>query len=235
MAYIYEHIRTQGFEPMYFEEHYARLDMLARKHLLTPLSVERDELRRLIGERLRSGGFSADNNNAVYIRYGSAGVVEVECVDTLYNEFSLRALRPRLFVCHLSGELLTDNTSAKEALLEFNRTTALTSEQGVALWANEQGEVLAIDGAAVIAIFEDEIRFSHTDSIEAGLAYDVAESIGRKVSKEPISLSDIAQAKELLYIDYRGITAIDAIDSHHLMDITALKFATKIAEREATI
>lgn len=235
MAYIYEHIRTQGFEPMHFEEHYTRLEELARRLFLAPLTVEREELQRRIGECLRNGGYSSCNTNAVVVRYYATGKMEIEAVEMLYNSFSLRAIRPRLFVCHLSGELLTDNTSAKEALLEFNRTTALTSEQGVALWANEQGEVLAIDGAAVIAIFEDEIRFSHTDSVEAGLAYDVAESIGRKVSKEPISLSDIAQAKELLYIDYRGITAIDAIDSHHLMDITALKFATKIAEREATI
>lgn len=232
MAYIYEYIRTRGYEPIYFEEHYARLDALARKHLLRPFSVERDELCRLIGEKLRSGHFSAKNNNAVYVRYDSNGVAEVECVDTLYNEFSLRALRPRLFVCRLSGELLTDNTSAKEALLELNRTVALTSEQGVALWANEQGEVLAIDGADVIAIFEDEIRFSSTESVEAALAYDVTKSIGRKVSKEPILLDEIAQAKELLFIDYRGITAIEAIDTHYLMDITASKLATKIVEKE---
>lgn len=233
MAYIYEYIRTRGYEPIHFEEHYARLDALARKHLFIPFSVERDELCRLISEKLRNGHFSAKNNNAVYVRYDSNGVVEVRCVDTLYNEFSLRALHPRLFVCHLSGELLTENTSAKEALLELNRTTALASEQGVALWANNQREVLAIDGAAVIAIFEDEIRFSSTESVEATLAYDIAKSMGREVSKVPILLDEIAQAKELLYIDYRGITAIEAIDTHYLMDITASKLATKIAEKEA--
>ena len=42
MAYIYEYIRTEGFEPMHFEEHYARLDALARKHLFMPFSVERE-------------------------------------------------------------------------------------------------------------------------------------------------------------------------------------------------
>ena len=232
MAYIYEYIRTQGYEPLYFEEHYARLDALARKHLFIPFSVERDELRKLISEKLRSGYFSAKNNYAVYVRYDGNGVVDIECVEILYNVFSLRALRPRLFVCHLSGELLTDNTSAKEALLDLNHATALTSEQGVALWANEQGGVLAIDGAAVIAIFEDEIRFSSTKSVEAALAYDVAKSMGREVSKSPIMLDEIARAKELLYIDYRGITAIEAIDTHHLIDITASKLASKIAEKE---
>ena len=48
MAYIYEHIRTKGFEPMHFEEHYARLDALARKLFFAPLAIEREALQRMI-------------------------------------------------------------------------------------------------------------------------------------------------------------------------------------------
>ena len=232
MAYIYEYIRTQGFEPMHFEEHYSRLDALTRKHLFIPFAVERNELRRVIGETLRSGHSSAQKSNGVYVQYDHDGELKVVCAMTLYDEFSLRALRPKFFVCRISGELLTENTSAKEALLDLNHTTTLMTEQGMALWANERGEVLAIDGAEVIAIFEDEIRFSSTESVEARLAYEVAKEMGREVTKAPILLGDIARAKELLYIDYRGITAIESFESHYFMDITALKLATKIAEKE---
>ena len=44
MAYIYEHIRTRGFEPLHFEEHFARLDALSRKLFLSPIAIEREEL-----------------------------------------------------------------------------------------------------------------------------------------------------------------------------------------------
>ena len=141
-------------------------------------------------------------------------------------------MRPSTFVCRISGELLTENTSAKRALLDLNHTTSLATDHGVPLWANEQGEVLAIDGTTAIAIFEDEVRFSQTESVEAELAYEVIKSMGRKVSKEPILLTDIAKAKELLYIDYRGIVALKAFDSHYLMDLVASKIAEKIAEKE---
>jgi branched-subunit amino acid aminotransferase/4-amino-4-deoxychorismate lyase len=232
MAYIYEYIRTQGFEPMHFEEHYSRLDALACKHLFIPFAVERNELRRVIGETLRSGHSSAQKSNGVYVQYDHDGELKVVCAMTLYDEFSLRALRPKFFVCRISGELLTENTSAKEALLDLNHTTTLSTEQGKALWANERGEVLDIDGAEVIAIFEDEIRFASVNGIETRLAYEAAKEMGREVTNAPILLDDIAQAKELLYIDYRGITAIDSAEGHYFMDLTASKLAAKIAERE---
>lgn len=233
MAYIYEHIRTQGYEPMHFEAHYTRLDALARKLFLAPLAIEREALQRKIAECLRGAGCSPCTINAVYVRYHSSGMVEVESVDTLYNEFSLRALRPRLFICRVSGELLTENTSAKAAMLELNRTTALVSEEGVPMWVSEQGEVLAIDGAAVIAIFENEIRFSRMGGgVEFELAFGIAEKIKTNICKEEILLSELTKAKELLYIDYRGITAVESFESHHLMDITASKLASKIAEKE---
>ena len=58
MAYIYEHIRTQGYEPLHFEEHFSRLDALAREFFLAPISISRKELQRVIGERLHKEGFS---------------------------------------------------------------------------------------------------------------------------------------------------------------------------------
>jgi branched-subunit amino acid aminotransferase/4-amino-4-deoxychorismate lyase len=229
MAYIYEHIRTKGFEPMHFEEHYTRLDALARKLFFAPLAIEREALQRMIAECLRGANCSQHTINAVYVRYTSNKEVEVECVDTLYDEFSLRALRPHLFVCRVSGELLTDNTSAKEALLELNRTIALASEQGVALWVNEQDEVLAIDGAAVVAVFDDEVRFSRMGSgVEFDLAYNAVCKMGRNASKQEIRLEELAEAKELLYIDHRGISAVANYGATVYMDIIAAKIADNI-------
>lgn len=233
MAYIYEHIRTQGFEPMHFEEHYTRLEELARRLFLAPLTVEREELQRRIGECLRNGGYSSCNTNAVVVRYYATGKIEIEAVEMLYNSFSLRAIRPHGYICPLSGELLLENTSAKEAMLELNRTTAFASEQGVALWVNEQSEILAIDGASVIAIFENEIRFSSVGrGVEFEYAYNIAKSMKRNISREAICVEDLSKVKELFFIDYRGITALEEFGGHRYMDITAEKIATRVAEAE---
>ena len=233
MAYIYEHIRTQGYEPLHFEEHFSRLDALAREFFLAPISISSKELQRVIGERLHKEGFSSKTANAVTVRYHSNGEVEIECVDILYNNFSLRALHPQVFTCHLSGELLTANTSAKEAMLELNRTTGDIAEKGVALWVDELNEVVAIDGSSVIAVFDDDIRFSRLGSgVEFDLAYNAVKEMKRNLSKDKILLEELKQAKELLYIDYRGISAVKSFDDTVYMDITATKIAAKITEIE---
>lgn len=233
MAYIYEHIRTQGFEPLHFEEHFTRLNALARELFLAPLAVEHQELQRQIAERLRKEGCSPLVKNAVVLRYHDDRAFDIEVEELLYDTFSVRAIHPQLCTYRLSGDLLTENTSAKEALLELNHTMAHISEQGVPLWINDEDEILAIDGAPVIAVFDNEIKFSRMGKgVEFNIAYGVANKIKRNISKEAIMLDDLGKAKELLYIDYRGITAVEAFESHYFMDITASKLALKIAETE---
>ena len=198
-----------------------------------PLAIERSELQKRIGEQLRADGFSPNTANAVTVRCYSDGAVEIECVDILYNSFSLRALHPQAYLCRLSGNLLIENTSAKEAMLELNRTMGQIADEGVALWANELGELLAIDGSPVIAVFDDEIRFSRMGSgVEFDLAYNAVKEMKRNLSKDKILLEELKQAKELLYIDYRGISAVKSLDDTVYMDITATKIAAKITEIE---
>ena len=233
MAYIYEYIRTQGYEPLHFEEHFTRLEALAHKLFLAPLAISRKELQRLISERLHNEGYSPKTTNAVAVRYHNTGDIAIECIDILYNNFALRALHPQAYTCRLSGELLTENTSAKESMLELNRTMGEITEEGVALWVNELSEVIAIDGSPVIVVFDDEIRFSRMGSgVEFELAYNAVNKMKGNISREEISLEELKRAKELLYIDHRGLSAVKSLDNTFYMDITATKIAAKIAEME---
>ena len=103
----------------------------------------------------------------------------------------------------------------------------------MALWVNEQSEILAIDGASVIAIFENEIRFSSVGrGVEFEYAYNIAKSMKRNISREAICVEDLSKVKELFFIDYRGITALEEFGGHRYMDITAEKIATRVAEAE---
>lgn len=233
MAYIYEYIRTQGFEPMHFEEHYARLDESLYALFSLHLEIDRKDLQNCIAKALRSGGYSRSTTNAVCVKYTDSGAIEVECVDYLYKTFSLRALRPQCFLTQVSGELITRNTSAKIALLELNHATAQSTNSGVAIWTNEAGEIIAIDGAPAIAVFEDEIRFSQQGAgVEFELAYTAAKGIKRNVTKGAIMATELKNVKELLAVDYRGITAIAGYGEHPYMDITAERLAKEISKIE---
>lgn len=219
---------------MHFEEHYARLDALAQLLTVAPISTSRKELKQLIGEALQREGMSSQSVNAVCVRYNDMRKLEVEVVEMLYNCLSLRSIRPIGSIYRLSGELLLKNTSAKEEMLAINRL--LAEEEGccrVPIWVGEGDELLAIDGAGVIVVFEDEIRFSErVESVEMELAYRAAKMLNRTVNKGAIMLSELADAKELFAIDYRGITAIEGWNGHRYMDITATKLAHRIAEAE---
>ena len=234
MAYIYEYIRTRGHEPLYFEEHCIYLEAGAVRYFGEPLKPSRNELLSAIKEVLQRGRFSPTVMNAVEVRYFHDGRFEVEAKEIIYSTFSLRALHPRAYLHRISGKSLLDNTSAKEALIEFHRTTSQSLERSVALWADANDEVLAIDGEPVIAIFEDEIRFSRKgESVEFDHAYDTVVEMGRNATKGAISLADLKEAKELLFIGHEGISAVHRFDTTLYMDITAEKIASKIAEKES--
>jgi branched-subunit amino acid aminotransferase/4-amino-4-deoxychorismate lyase len=234
MAYIYEYIRTRGHEPLHFEKHYARLEELATTYFSEPLKASPQELQRAIAESLQHEKCSTTTMNVVYVQYFSDGTIKVKSDWSIYNSFSLRALRPHSYLRRVSGTIITDNTSAKESIVEFDRDSALIADKGVAIWANERDEVIAIDGAPVVAVFEEEIRFSQTGKgVEFDLAYEIVSSNKHNVSKGVITLEELPKAKEILFIDHRGVTAVQLLyDLTIYMDITAEKIASQIAEAE---
>lgn len=233
IPYIYEYIRCRGFAPLYMEQHLSRLEQLSHRLFLSGLGVERRELERRIEDALRKGGYSERHTNAVQVRRYVDGRVEVVCVDNYYDDFSLRAVRPQGYVSHLSGEVVLQPTSAKEAALALHRASAEISDEGVAVWLSDVGEVKAIDGGSVVAVFDDEIRFSQSgEGVEFEVAYSVVQGGRRRVCRGVVMHEDLRHAKELLYIDYRGVTALLACDGHHYMDIVAEHIARQVADSE---
>ena len=242
MAYIYEYIRTQGYEPMHFEEHYTYLDALAITYFASPLKISQQELKTAIKEQLRKDKLLPTTMNVVCIKYFADGTFDIETNYMIYDSFSLRVLHPQAHLYRLSGDILLDNTSAKETLLEFNRTSlhALYSNNDVAIWADEHDEVIAIDGSSVVAVFEDEVRFSRKGrGVEFDLAYDLLSATREGVTKGEIRVEELPKAKELLYINHEGVAAVQLYESdtkpgkcHIYMDILAEKIANKIAEAE---
>ncbi len=233
MAYIYEYIRTRGYQPMHFDEHFARLSALSNDIFNSPICITSDALKELIQSILQCEGYSPHTINGVYVRCYDNGEITVDAIEIIYNNFALRAIRPQGFVCRLSGDFLTKNTSAKEAMLELNHSMSQISDAQVPIWIDEQERIVAIDGSPIAAIFDDEIRFSSSgEGVEFDFAMRHISAHGRKVTKGMIMLDDLTSAKEIIYIDYRGITALAKWNERHYMDITAERMASQIAKAE---
>ncbi|MBO7220550.1 MAG: hypothetical protein J6V21_05125 [Alistipes sp.] len=237
MAYIYEYIRTKGFVPLHFEEHYTHLEELARRLLATPLEIDCQRLREKIAEALRGNNYSADMAHLVKVCYSASGEVKIVTGDILYGQFSVRAIRPTIGVVERVAKesLLLENSSVKDAMMElqYAKNQHLDNPNALTMWTTEQNEVVAIDGASVVVVFDDEILFSECGrGVEFELLYGVATKQYRRVTKAPLMLSDLKRAKELLFVDCRGITAIDSWDNHYYMDLTATLLASQIAKGE---
>lgn len=239
MLYIYETIRTRGFESRYLEEHYRRLEELAHRIVGSPLKISCERLRVEIAESLRRNNFSPTRNHAVIVRCHYSGNSDIELipVEMLYDDFSVRAIRPRVgdTECVVKNTTLLENCSVKEALLKMHRVKRLnlSGDNSVPMWTTEDGEVVAIDGSSVIAVFDDEIRFSACgDGVEFLLAYNAVVGSHRRVTKGAIMVAELNKAKELLVVDYRGITAIEGWNTHHYLNITAEWIASRVVEAE---
>ena len=235
MAHIYEYIRTRGHEPLHFEEHFARLEALSAKYFTEPISFPPQYVRESIISDAKRRHLSSTGMNCALVMLFHDGAIHIQTEWMMYDRFSLRALHPNCYPVCISGEIILDNTSVKEQLLGFQYVcTSEDNKNDVAIWHNEQGEVLAIDGAPVVAVFEDEIIFSnYGQSVEFDLAYELLSKERSNVSKGVIKLEELPSAKELLFIDHRGVTAVNRLyDSTIYMDITADKIASLIAEEE---
>ena len=233
MAFIYEHIRTQGFEPLHFEEHFIRLDALARKLFLAPIAFGRKELKRMITEQLRKEGYSPSRMNAVCVRYHNDESIDISIEEMLYKSFDLRALRPQGHIFRLASDILLDNTSAKEALLDLHRTMKQNIDNSVPIWVSETGEIVAIDGGSVIAVFDHEIRVSQmANCVEADIVQQVLVTRNRKIVCGAIMVDDLTMASEIFFVDYRGVTALRKHEDHLFVDIIAEKAAKQVALAE---
>ena len=234
MAYIYEHIRTRGVEPLNFEEHYLRLDAVMNRLFYTHLNISREELRSRIRRELQSRNYVSSAINAVCVKIDPLDSnIYIDIEEIYYEAFSVRAIRPGGYICNMGGELIMERTSARDALIDINRTMAQITDGDAAIWTDSEGTIQAIDGASVIAVFEDEIRFAASgNGVEFDLAYNAMLETPYTVTRGTLSIDELSYAKEVMGIDHRGIVVLESFNGHYYIDLTAIKIALRVAEVE---
>lgn len=229
MSYIYEHIRCRGYRPLLLDEHYANLEATARACFDTTLNFSREKLQRQIEKCLREASLSPAVTNGVEVQYRTDGTMCCVAKELLYDNFAVRSLRPRGYVTRILGDIVLQNTSVKRAMVKFTHDTKQSEERCEAIWLSENDEVIAIDGEAVIVVFEEEIRFSQSiNSVEMDLAFRAAMDLGYNVVTGPIFVGELEDAKEILHIGYEGITALFHFNDKIYLNLTARKIAERI-------
>lgn len=233
VPYIYQYIRCAGYEPCNLDRYIQQLEDLAGELLRLHLGIDEKMLRQRIASELRSAGCAANHTNVVQVRYYASGEMQIEAVEMLYDGFALRAMRPHAYLTPIDSNLLLRDSSAKEAMVALNRAMGDAIDKDVAVWMDNQGEIIAIDGESVVAVFDDEVRFSREGSgVEFELAHSVASSGRRRITKGAIMVEDLSRATELLFIDYRGITAVAYCEENLYVDFYAENLARQLTENE---
>lgn len=229
-AYIYQRLRTRGVEPLYLDRAVEHLSYWSERLFDEPFHPDTKALNAQIRAALLNEGFSKGGTHAVEVRLYSCGDILVTPLESLYLEsFPLRAIRPSATPQHLTGELLLAPTSAKEAMLAICHTAKLLPSQDIPMWIDHNNEITAIDGAPVIAVMENEIILSHLgDSVEFELAEQALANTTHPMRRGFISCNELPLVKELLYIDHRGITALNDIEGRQLSNIVAERIAKEV-------
>ena len=232
--YIYQRLRTRGVEPLYLARSIERLEGWSERIFGDRIDLDEGSMADRIRESLLDEHLSMSGTHAVEVRLYPAGNIEVRPLDNIYLEpFPLRAIRPTTTVKHLAGDMLLAPTSAKEALLDICRIGKGLPSQNIPMWLNPHNEIIAIDGAAVVAVTDDEILLSQAGyDIEFELAEIVLAKTRHKIRRAAISYDDIDLFKEIVYIDYRGVAALESIGERPLGNIVAERIAKEVQKLE---
>lgn len=232
--YIYQRLRTQGVKPLYLSAAITTLERLSKAIFDEAILLDKTELEQQIANTILTERLSLHATHAVEVRLYPSHKVEIVTEDMLYLEpFPLRAIRPTARPYRISGDMLHHPTSARDALLNICRADNKLPSESIAMWVDHNNEITAIDGAPVIAVTDNEIRFSHVGhNIEFDIAERAMSKTSHKVVYGEIRYDEALNFKELLYIDHRGVVALADIEGHALSNIIAERIAKEVSKIE---
>ena len=233
-VYIYQQLRTKGVKPLYLANAVKTLEQWGEKIFDVEITLNASAIERQISEKLIAERMSPNTTHAVELRLYPSQEVDVVVKKTLYLEpFPLRAIRPIATPHRLSGNLMFAPTSARKALLDICQTSAKLPSESISMWIDNFNEIVTIDGASVVAVTDEEIIFSHLgEGAEFELAEQAMSKTSHSVRRGAILYDDICLFKELLYIDYRGVVALDSIAGRQLSNIIAERIAKEVKKLE---
>ena len=222
--YLYQQVRTDGHQPLRLAEHCRLLNDASLRLFDRKFCVNTQELEESITSILLCERYSKELSHIVEIRLYSKGDYALFAVETsMYDDFELRAIRPRALVHR--GDIGFDGmpTSAAKAHTELLRKYAERYGCSSVICADGNGIVSNIDGAAVMAVIDREIVVSQAiDSVEKELMIErLRQRRHERVVVRDILIDELRRAEEIFYVDVRGVTSISELEGEPLSDFVA--------------
>ena len=222
--YLYQQVRTQGYQPLRLAEHCRLLSFASQRLFDRVLNADIQELEQSIAAILAHDRYSKELSHIVEIRLYSESDYAVFAVESsLYGDFELRAIRPRALIHSAEIGFGDMPTSAARAHTELLRKYGEKYGCACVVCADHNGIVGNIDGAAVMAVIDREIVVSQAvESVEKSLMIErLRECRHENVVVRDISVEELRRAEEIFYIDVRGITSISELEGEVLSDFVA--------------
>ncbi len=219
--YIYQYIRTDGHKPLMVEEHLRRLNDISWQVRRCGADIPARAVTEGITRLLRRGGYSDGASHTAALRLHFDGGASLHYHGTsLYEKFTMRALRPQALLFEAYAPHCTLPTSAAEAQTALLREEARTQGAGAFIAADADGRLLSVDGATPVAVRGREIIFGSASlGVEEEWFFATAERNRRRVRIAELHRDELPHLDELGCIDHRGITSIACCDGTFYGDI----------------
>lgn len=145
---------------------------------------------------------------------------------SLYRGYDLRTLRPDAVSLQYDLPAGDAPTSAREAVGQLVRTQVRLHGATSVVRCGSDGIAYTVDDAPLLAVRGRRVFISPAEaSVERGLALRAVVGAGLEMVEAPVERAELARFDELLYVDYRGVTALAHCDGHPYMDILAGRIA----------
>ena len=232
--FVYCIVRTRGFRPLLLDEHIAQIDEASLSLFGRTTTFGQQPTADIIGQLLRRNGYASHLSHTVMLRSMHDGEHSISIDGTsIYEEFSLRTMRPRALMLPCDNGMLNLHTSATLHTIMLSRVYARAHDAEIVLTLNREGHINSVDGAAPIVVLDHTLIFSpeiHTP--EYMLAMQAATVGEREVLCRHVEAAELYAASEVMGIDHRGITAVGSCGTHRYSDIVADTLAHRIADIE---
>lgn len=234
--YIYQRMRTKGHQIPHISEH---LELVNYAHNIlfgapTPLTAE--QINNDCATLLKRGGYAESSTHIVELRYDGCQNYSLRVLETsLYKHFAVRAVRPNAHLFSISNLEIHLPTSVAITANELLCNMARRYDCDIPICIDECGMVTSIDGASPIIVRGKDIIISTTiESVELNMVIETLSKLSKyDLHIAPISIEEATNADELLYVDYRGVTAVKSLSEQYYSDniahtiIAALNFTIR--------
>lgn len=227
LPYIYQNLHTLAHKAYFCEEHLQYLNASTNALWNFKLTTPANRIKQEIESLLVANHITRNSTIKVELSMDIDGNDILRCGDgTIYAGYVMRSLRPKAVCVHAEMPLSPHPTSAAIATRLFADSIARRKGCHIAIIVERDGGI-AIEPCSPLFIIKEYsiLAAEGLHSVEFNLATQAARAAGLDIQYRRLMVEDLADADEVIIIDWQGVTAISEIAGRPYMDIIAHKIA----------